>query len=135
MTYPNFELIEYIFKDSIKKKTNIFENVKFSKIKFDTFLQTWADTATGFNYEPYCAGQAFTDEYTTVIELNGYVLSDEVERRFIVSENSVYGVFFGNRIAYLCINPSDRFFEDLQKRNMLSQKEAINTYGSRVQIT
>ena len=67
MKYPNLELIEKTFKEKVKEKyPSIFDiSNQWHKCTADVFVQTWGSTATGFDLEPVCSGQAFTDEYTT----------------------------------------------------------------------
>lgn len=113
--YPNLELIVY-------KATSLYRSLTEShniicKKQIDTFLQTWANTATGFDLHGGVSGQAITDEYTTVVTLiiqiptcNGYKLE------------YFHVVFFGDTIAYYGKLPNEQFFEDLKNRNMKSQK-------------
>lgn len=113
--YPNLELLVYkatLLYKSLPEPHNII-----FKEKIDTFLQTWANTATGFDLHGGFSGQAITDEYTTVVTLivhvetcNGYELS------------YFHVVFFGDAIAYYGKLPNEQFFEDLKNRNMKSQK-------------
>lgn len=113
--YPNLELLVYkatLLYKSLPEPHNII-----CKEKIDTFLQTWANTATGFDLHGGFSGQAITDEYTTVVTLivhvetcNGYELE------------YFHVVFFGDTIAYYGKLPNEQFFEDLKNRNMKSQK-------------
>ena len=129
--YPNLELIEYKFKQFVLVRcADILKNACFMKFRADTFLQTWADTATGFNLKKGFAGQAFTDEYTTVMEMRWCVYEEDDKRKWHDSRNVIYGVFFGNKLAYLSINPKEQFFEDLKNRRMLAWREAMETYNS-----
>lgn len=82
---------------------------------------------TGFDLKSYASGQAFTDEYTTVCELSWCKRSDD-KCRFIDVEDRIYCVFFGNEMAYIVINPSEQFFDDLKNRKMKSQREALKEY-------
>lgn len=129
--YPNLELIEYKFKQFVfSEGADILKNACFLKFRADTFMQTWADTATGFNLKRGFAGQAFTDEYTTVMEMRWCVYEEDDKRKWHDSKDVIYGVFFGNELAYLFINPKEQFFEDLKNRRMLAQREAMETYDS-----
>ncbi len=48
--YPNLELIEYKCKENaMEKYSDVLQNALFLKCKMDVFMQTWANTATGFN--------------------------------------------------------------------------------------
>lgn len=126
--YPNLELIEYKCKENaMEKYSDVLQNALFLKCKMDVFMQTWANTATGFDLKSYASGQAFTDEYTTVCELSWCKRSDD-KYRFIDVEDRIYCVFFGNEMAYIVINPSEQFFDDLKNRKMKSQREALKEY-------
>ena len=126
--YPNLELIEYICKQAAYKLyPKVLENVKYPSFRMQVFTQTWANTATGFDLENYASGQAFTDEYTTVVEISW---SDETDKEGLRnSKNKIYGVFFGNEPAYMFINPNKKFFKDLEKHDMKSQKNALESYA------
>lgn len=121
MKYPNLELIEKTFKEKVKEKyPSIFDiSNQWHKCTADVFIQTWGNTATGFDLEPVCSGQAFTDEYTTVVRLEWYELSNGV-----LCLKQVYGVFFGNKLAYILKSPNQKFEFDLRDRQMKSQKNA-----------
>lgn len=78
--------------------------------QLQVFPQIWGSTALGFGG---IGGQAMTSAYTTVVEdiYSGY-----------------YGVFFGNRLAYIIKNPNQTFFEDVNKHSMkdiLSKKSYV----------
>ncbi len=129
--YPNLELIEYKFKQFVfSEGEGILKNTCFPTFRADVFIQTWADTATGFNLKSGFAGQALTDEYTTVIEMRWRVYTDDDKRKWRDCDDVIYGVFFGNELAYVFINPKEQFFEDLKNRKMLAQREAMGTYDS-----
>ena len=121
MKYPNLELIEQTFKEKVKEKyPSVFDaNSQWRKCTADVFMQTWSNTATGFDLEPVCSGQAFTDEYTTVMRLEWHELSNGV-----LYPKQIYGVFFGNKLAYILRDPSQKFEFDLGDRQMKSQKHA-----------
>ena len=49
----------------------------------------------------------------------------EFEEYFIVDEKTKYaGVFFGNELAYAILNPNERFWDDLNMKNMKSCDES-----------
>lgn len=118
--YPNLELIEYIFNDYVMLHCNETDskNMQYIRYSIDTFLQTWGNTATGFDLNNTFSGQAFTDEYTTVIKCEFYDAKNK-------EDNTIYGIFFGNRLAYKVVNPNQKFYDDLQSRTMESQKNVI----------
>lgn len=122
MKYSNLELIEKTFKEKVKEKyPSVFNaNSQWRKCTADVFIQTWSNTATGFDLEPVYSGQAFTDEYTTVMFLNWW----EKDKDFWNPKGDICGVFFGNRLAYILKNPNQKFEFDLRDRCMNSQKNA-----------
>ena len=124
MKYPNLELIEFTFKEKTKERyPEIFNKEKTAEHRYrvNVFPQTWASTATGFNLESVCSGQALTDEYTTVISLYWWGMDEDGKWNL---KNNVYGVFFGNKLAYICKYPNEKFQFDLKNRRMRSQKKA-----------
>ena len=113
--YPNLELL--VYKATVLYMSLTSSHSIICKKQIDTFLQTWANTATGFDLHSGDSGQAITDEYTTVVTLiiqiatcNGYELE------------YFHVVFFGDAIAYYGKLPNEQFFEDLKNRDMKSQK-------------
>lgn len=125
--YPNFDLIVYKCNEAAHQHfPRELKNAQYPSFKLDAFLQTWPNTATGFDSENVVSGQAFTDEYTTVVEMHWHYL--DVNKQWIDSNDCIYGVFFGDEIAYIIINPSDEFFEDLKNRQMESQRRALGKY-------
>ena len=97
---PNLELLEYKSKNILRQ----IDNEKYKKLNLvaDVFLQTWASTALGFGG---IGGQAISEAYTTVF---GDVLKN------------VYVIFFGNSLAYIVENPTEKFFTDLKFRMLAS---------------
>ena len=120
MTYPNYELIEYIAKEKAKElhPELYYSNYRYKRscrIRMDTFWQIWSSTALGFS--GCCGGQAMTSAYTTVVGMDWY------------DKNTLYAVFFGNEIAYMYLNPSSEFYHDLEHRCMKSQTESAKYLG------
>lgn len=74
----------------------------YPEVEMYMFPQTWGSTALGFSG---FGGQSMTSAYTTVVAEINY---------------GWYGVFFGERLAYLVLNPNDAFFDDLRKGRMAS---------------
>lgn len=119
--YPNLELIDYIFMQVIKERyPDVISNKHYMETRVEVFEQTWPNTATGFDQPGYASGQAFTSEYTTVIELNW--TKDNMT-------NTLFGVFFGNRFAYIVDDPNETFYKDLEKRNMSGVHKAKEKYS------
>lgn len=124
MKYPNLELIEKTFKEKVKEKyPYIFNeaNAVGHKYTADMFIQTWYNTATGFDLEPVYSGQAFTDEYTTVMRLQ-WLERSNIDNK--LHTKFLYGVFFGDKLAYILRNENQKFEFDLRDRCMNSQKNA-----------
>lgn len=119
MKYPNLELIEYITDNIVCNRYDCLLGSGYRKYRMYVFPQTWASTALGFNDHGGCGGQAFTDAYTTVVEMtwNDFKTREK-------SDDKIYAVFFDGKFAYMCLNPTKIFFEDLNKQQMKSQKEA-----------
>lgn len=125
-TYPNLELIEYKCKEAaLTLHKDTLKDACYLICKVDVFQQTWANTATGFDIDCCFSGQAFTKEYTTVVEVKWHKKNG---KQYEAVEDVIYGVYFGNNIAYMFINPNDNFFEDLKNRDMKSQREAGKRY-------
>lgn len=130
--YPNLELIEYKFWEKVKTEYGLSGHI-IPEFKFDMFLQTWPNTATGFDKEGCFSGQALTEEYTIVVELNmkaWYRSEGTVNYKKV--DTVIYGVFFNNDLGYIVENPNDNFYEDLKNRNMKSIRDIA--YGSEVYL-
>lgn len=124
MKYPDLYYIGKVFLEEIKKAyPKIFnkEKTKEHKCRVNVFPQTWASTATGFNLESVYSGQAITDEYTTVISLHWWEVDED---GWWNPKDDVYGVFFGDKLAYFCEHPNEKFRFDLRNRRMRPQKTA-----------
>ncbi len=124
--YPNLELIEYMFR---QKMLGAFPALKKSylKVSADVFLQTWPTTAGGFTAEGAVAGQAFTDEYTTVITAQRY--ERDASGAWSSSGHLICAVFFGSKWAYAVIDPKEAFLQDMKERNMAGTSAADKRYG------
>lgn len=100
MRLPCLPLIEERFVRAVL--THIKDKKYYPEVEMYMFPQMWGSTALGFGG---MGGQAMTSAYTTVAADIQY---------------GYYGVFFGEKLAYLVTDPSDEFFEDLKKGNMAS---------------
>ena len=40
------------------------------------------------------------------------------------SDDRIYAVFFDGKLAYICLNPNEQFFEDLNNRCMKPQNQS-----------
>ena len=108
--YPNLELLEYKFKDKVY---TIFDvDKRLCSIEAVMFQQIWSNTACGMDWRGGMSGQAFTKCYTTVFEFQ------------YGGEDYIHGVCFGDHLAYILMNANRQFFDDIDNRNMASQKEA-----------
>ena len=124
MKYPNLELIEYITDNLAIEIYDILNNSYYHRFKMYVFPQTWSSTALGFGG---CGGQAITEAYTTVVEMSwDYVnKTDDIRGlNLITSDDRIYAVFFDGKFAYICLNPNEQFFEDLNNKCMKPQKES-----------
>ena len=74
------------------------------------FPQTWASTALGFGG---LGGAAMTTAYTIILK-SDYGLG--------------YCVYFQGRFAYRIDQPNDRFFQDINNKQMACVKDAENYY-------
>lgn len=124
MKYPNLELIEYITDNSAIENFDVLNNSYYHRFKAYVFPQTWSSTALGFGG---CGGQAITEAYTTVVEMSWSYLDKNDEIRGLnlkESEDKIYAVFFDGILAYICLNPNEHFFEDLDNKRMKPQNES-----------
>ena len=124
MKYPNLELIEYITDNLAVETFDTLYNSYTHRFKMYVFPQTWSSTALGFGG---CGGQAITEAYTTVVEMSwDYINKTDDIRGLNLTESKdrIYAVFVDGKFAYMYLNPSKQFFDDLDKRNMKSQRES-----------
>ena len=98
MNLPCLPLVQERFCQAILP--HIEEKTWYPDIEMYMFPQTWGSTALGFGG---IGGQAMTSAYTVVVA--------DIQHNY-------YGVFFGERLAYLITTPNDVFFEDLRRGNM-----------------
>lgn len=119
-TYPNLPLIEERFKSLIaekiiaKKEELLKDNQPWYSPEFEieVFRQVFPNTAGIFD-DGGCSGQAFTSAYISVVhELT----------------TDLYGVFGGNRCAYIVSDPPEDFFSDLKAHNMCTVATSRNRY-------
>lgn len=104
---PCLPLIQARFWNAVKDKEE-YANYKYSpEFRMYMFPQMWGDTSLGFGG---IGGRAITAAYTIV------VMDDSTEW---------CGVFFGERLAYIILNPNGKFYEDLSRGQMesVSRKE------------
>lgn len=119
MRYPNLELLEYITENTANELfKDILTMSTYHKFKMYVFPQTWSSTALGFDG---CGGQAITEAYTTVVEMELHNIDKKTYDR---TYDIIYAVFFDGRIAYMCLNPNAIFLMDLKNMDMESQKKA-----------
>lgn len=125
---PNLELLLYKAQQLLANDEDFKQAVANAKaekktswvpLDFDVecFPQIWGSTCTGFDVTPegeaMIGGSAMTKEYTTIIH---ELLTD------------TYCVFFGDRPCYKVDNPSEDFYKNMLKRQMVSLSEAKNRY-------
>ena len=124
MKYPNLELIEYITDNNAIENFDVLNNSYYHRFNAYVFPQTWSSTALGFGG---CGGQAITEAYTTVVEMSWSYIDKIDEIRGLnlkESEDRIYAVFFDGILAYMCLNPNEQFFEDLNNKCMKPQNES-----------
>ena len=125
--YPNLQLLEYISEQEVfEKYKEVLNDSKYLTFRAQVFIQSWPNTATGFDLKGGCSGQAFTDEYTTVFEIGWYMLDENKKWKEV--DDRIYTVFFGNRLAYSFLNPNKTFHDHLYVQQMGSQKQALGWY-------
>ena len=125
--YPNVELLAYraeqIFNDEVGKylqqETEMFSHYIDTQVY--VFRQTWANTATGINLHGGVSGQAFTNAYTTVVQIDFEAENQDPEVG--VERNYFFAVFFGDALAYCGFNPSRSFYVDVSNFDMKSQRK------------
>ena len=110
--YPNLELLDYIFKDCLKK---VQVNRPYD-IDVHVFPQIWPNTAGGFSAPGIMSGQAFIKQYTTVMLCGTFAI-----------------VFFGNQPAYMINNTNEEFKKDFDRRQMKSKYDAERLYREKEQ--
>ncbi len=124
---PNLELIEYQakiylskdqeFKKAFEEKRKENRMIRQMNLVFDSFIQMWGSTCTGFDTtdsgEPAIGGCAMTEAYTVVVH----------ERH-----TDFYIVFFDNKPCYVVYNASPAFYQDLRQHNMASLSESKERY-------
>lgn len=105
--YPNLPLIEEKFR-------NLFHDMLNDGFDFEVqvFKQTFPNTA-GIFEDGGMSGQAFTDQYITVIYDH---------------QKNIYGVYGGNQLAYALYDPNEIVQVDMQNRDMATLKHAFRRY-------
>ena len=115
--YPNLPLIEERFQNKIAKyleeaKKEAGKSWIGPEYDVQVFSQIFPNTAGIFENGGF-SGQAMTKMYVTVIE---------------ELHTGLYGVFGGDRLAYLVKDPGDRFFADVLKKDIATCREAKAQY-------
>jgi len=120
--YPNVELLAYraeqIFNDEVGKylqqETEMFSHYIDTQVY--VFRQAWANTATGIDLHGGVSGDAFTDAYTTVVQIDFETENWDLKIR--VGRNYFFAVFFGDVLAYYGFNPNRSFYLDVSNFDM-----------------
>lgn len=110
--YPNLPLIEERSKITLALAKELPYDAD-ALFECKVFRQTWPNTAGGFSKPDCMAGQAFTNQYTTVMHEH---------------KTNNYLIFFGNEYAYRVYTPTSRFYEDLARCQMANSGDAKNRY-------
>ena len=125
--YPNIELLSYraeqLYESYISEKiVSGLTNVRhYLDTQVYVFRQTWANTATGIDLHGGVSGQAFTNAYTTVVQIDFEAENQDPEVG--VERNYFFAVFFGDELAYCGFNPSRSFYVDVSNFDMKSQRK------------
>ena len=108
LKYPNLDTLDTYFRKQIENKFH--EN---STVHASMFVQVWPNTASPGTM----AGQAFTEDYTTVL----------LDRK-----HDLAMVAFGDQPGYYVehCHTNDEFIKDLQYRSMKDCGRAPKKYGA-----
>ena len=125
--YPNVELLAYraeqIFNDEVgkylKRDTEMFS--RYIDTQVYVFRQTWANAATGIDLHGGVSGQAFTNAYTTIVQIDFEIGKQDTEVG--VERSYFFAVFFGDALAYCGFNPNRSFYLDASNFDMKSQRK------------
>ena len=118
--YPDLEYFEALLLGNLRNLHPDAFETSFWRPQaelVDMFPQTWPNTAGGFSEPGIVAGQAFTTEITAVMKVYVHDAQEEY-----------YGVFFGNKPAYLVDNVNNTFLKDLKDHNLKSKCDAQEVY-------
>ena len=124
--YPNVELLAYRAEELYEKyvineQVSCVRNPDYLDTQVYVFRQTWANTATGFDLHGGVSGQAFTNAYTTVVQIDFDTENRDPEVG--VKRNYFFAVFFGDALAYCGFNPNRSFYLDVSNFDMTSQRK------------
>ena len=104
MTHPDLDMITRYFH------IVCCENKRFGNDDvIYVFPQTWPNTGGGLAEPGYCYGQAFMEQYTTVIYSKKYRKAQ---------------VWFDDKFGYTIDGLTDRFWEDLNAQRMRDKGHA-----------
>ena len=118
--YPDLEYLEAMLLGNLRNLHPEAFKTSFLQPQAELvsmFPQTWPNTACGFSEPGMMSGQAFTTEITTVMKVYVHDTKEEY-----------YGVFFGNKPAYIVDNANETFFDDLNRRRLRSKYDAQEAY-------
>ena len=124
--YPNVELLAYRAEELYEKyvvneQVSCVRNPDYLDTQVYVFRQTWANTAAGIDLHGGVSGQAFTNAYTTVVQIDFETENQDpevgIERKYF------FAVFFGDAFAYCGFNPNRSFYLDVSNFDMKSQRK------------
>lgn len=104
-------IAEYLGKRNRLGDFQAIEQRKYSdSYDMTVFSQLWSDTSTGFDG---WGGQSMTPAYTTIV---------------VFEPMNIVGVYFQNTFAYLIENPTERFYEDMANKSIVSVYDYKHRY-------
>lgn len=123
--YPDIQYCEELLRENVYKLHPEFKSNVFTEaISVQVFPQVWSSIAGAFYRQNTFAGAAMTMQYTTIVTLN-------IITRKNAKSHTFFGVFFKDKLGYIIDNPSNKFFEDINKHHMKGVYENLSNYSKK----
>lgn len=122
--FPTLDTMYDVMCDNILEHFPEYQNASLSVDNVnqtDMFSQTWDDTKGGFSKPGESGDKVKTKDCITIFTAT-------VDEGDGINSNIFYGVFFGNKPAYLVYQPSGQFFADLKNRHLRTVYKAQQLY-------